>query len=426
MTVHLTDPRGLPPAPVAGAPPPRGRRVKRAAAVAAILAAVAFTGAALDHHFSSAGVSTTALTQPAAPGTTGQAPSVPGGSAPSVTQPGAGSSGSSASADLSIIASKVSPAVVDITVSNDYTSSGGAATGIVLTSGGLVLTSNHVIHGETDISATDVGSGQTYPATVVGYDKAHDIALIQLQNASGLTTADIGVSSSLAVGDVVVGVGNAGGQGGTPDVVGGTVVALDQQIVASDQANGTAEQLSGLIQTDAAIQSGDSGGPLVNAEGQVIGVMAAASSGYSFDQSGSEGFAVPIDTAMQIVNQIKSGQGSSSVHIGQTAFLGVQLASSGQDAYGNGFGPSGDGGQAGGSGSGATVAGVVSGSPAAEAGLTAGDVITAVDGTTVGSATELTELIAAHHPGDKVTLGWTGTSGAAHAKTVVLIAGPAG
>ncbi len=165
----------------------------------------------------------------------------------------------------------------------------------------------------------------------------------------------------------------------------------------------------------------------MNAGGQVIGVMAAASSGYSFDQSGSEGFAVPIDTAMQIVDQIESGQGSSSVHIGQTAFLGVQIASSAQGAYGDGNGsPYGGGGQAGGSSSGATVAGVVSGSPAAQAGLTAGDVITAVDGAGVGSATELTDLIAAHHPGDKVTLTWTSASGAGHATSVTLIAGPAG
>ena len=180
-------------------------------------------------------------------------------------------------ADVSAIAAKVSPAIVNITVGNDYTSSGGAATGIVLTSDGYVLTNNHVIDGATDIQAVDVGNGQTYSATVVGYDATHDIALIKLEDASDLTTAGIGDSSALAVGDTVVGVGNAGGDGGEPTVAAGVVLALDQQIVASDQADGSAEQLSGLIQTDADIQSGDSGGPLVNADGDVIGVMTAAS-----------------------------------------------------------------------------------------------------------------------------------------------------
>jgi S1-C subfamily serine protease len=431
------------------------RHLGRLLAVATVVAALSFTGAALFHHFSSGGVSTTAMTQPAAPGTTGQAPPSWGDGA--YGQPGSGSgsgssdSGSSATtAAVSAAASKVSPAIVNITVGNDYTSSGGAATGIVLTSDGLVLTNNHVIDGTTDISATDVGSGQTYSATVVGYDATHDIAVIQLQDASDLATADIGDSSALAVGDTVIGVGNAGGDGGAPTVAAGTVLALDQQIVASDQADGSSEQLTGLIQTDADIQSGDSGGPLVNADGQVIGIMtaASASNSYSFGSSDTEGFAVPIDTALGIADQIKNGEGSGAVHIGETAFLGVQTAStSSQDAYGSGGGygygggssdpygygygdGSGSGGQSGSSSSGssssgATVTGVVSGSPADDAGLTAGDVITAVGGADVASASGLSDLIAAHHPGDTVTIVWTDASGSQHSEEVALVSGPA-
>jgi S1-C subfamily serine protease len=422
---------------------PRGgggkRRLRRAAAAVALAAALLFGGAVAVRHFSAADVSTTSLAQPAAPGAVQQQPALGegSGSAPST---GSGSSSSSAAIDVDAIATKVSPTIVNITQSNDYTSSGGAATGIVLTSDGYVLTNNHVVNGATDIQATDVGNGQTYTATVVGYDATHDIALIKLQDASGLATATIGDSSSLAVGDPVVGIGNAGGDGGAPTSAAGYVIALDQQIVASDQADGTSEQLSGLIQTDADIQSGDSGGPLVNADGEVIGVVTAASAsngssygaGAGIGAADTEGFAVPIATAQQIVDQIKSGTASSTVHIGETGFLGVQTTSSGaQDTYGYGgsdpYGysdPSGGSGT-GQSGTGATVAGVVSGSPAADAGLTAGDVITAVDGTSVSSATALGDLIAVHHPGDSVKITWTDSSGSQRSASVTLAQGPA-
>jgi S1-C subfamily serine protease len=450
VTWYTATPAPGVPGTAAARPPAgggRGRlRLGRLVAVVALAAAVLVSGVAVARHFSGADVSTTSLTQPAAPGATQQQqpPSLGDGSgaAPST---GSGSSGSATNADVSAIAAKVSPAIVNITVSNDYTSSGGAATGIVLTSDGYVLTNNHVVDGATDVQVTDVGNGQTYSATVVGYDVTHDIALIKLQDASGLSTASIGDSSALAVGDTVVGIGNAGGDGGAPTVAAGAVLALDQQIVASDQADGSAEQLSGLIQTDADIQSGDSGGPLVNADGDVVGVMTAASATNAYYGAGSsdtEGFAVPIATALQIVDQIKSGTGSSTVHIGETGFLGVQTASanaqsaggSGGYGYGDPYGysdPYGDGsgsgssGQSGSAGTGATVTAVVSGSPAAQAGLAAGDVITAVDGDAVTSASSLSDLIAAHHPGDSVTIEWTTSAGSAKSASVTLAQGPA-
>src|SRR6202042_3737587 len=136
----------------------------------------------------------------------------------------------------------------------------------------------------------------TYSASVVGYDKTKDVAVLQLHGASGLQTATINTSTA-SVGETVVGIGNAGGTGGTPSAAGGTVTALDQAITASDEGDGTSERLTGLIETNADIQAGDSGGSLVNSAGQVVGMDTAASSGFSFqsagESSGYQGYAIP-------------------------------------------------------------------------------------------------------------------------------------
>ena len=116
-----------------------------------------------------------------------------------------------------------------------------------------MLTNNHVIAGATDISATSIGTGQSYPAEVLGYDRSHDIAVVQLGGAGGLPSANIGNSSHVAVGDPIVALGNTGGQGGTPRAVAGKVVAVGQTVQASDSLTGAQESLSNLIQVDAAI-----------------------------------------------------------------------------------------------------------------------------------------------------------------------------
>ena len=177
------------------------------------------------------------------------------------------------------IASRVDPGLVDVVSTLGDEQATAAGTGIVLTSNGEVLTNNHVIDGATSIKVTDIGNGRTYTAKVVGYDATQDVAVIQLQNASGLTTASLGDSSTVQTGDNVVALGNAGGKGGTPSVAAGTVTALNQSITASDEGSGNSEQLTGLIETNADIQPGDSGGSLVNSYGQVIGMDTAASSG---------------------------------------------------------------------------------------------------------------------------------------------------
>ncbi len=337
---------------------------------------------------------------------------------------GSGSSGNSstgagAPSDISSIASKADPGLVDINTNLSYQNEQAAGTGMVISSSGLVLTNNHVIEGATTISVTDVGNGKTYSASVVGYDRTGDVAVVKLANASGLQTITTSTGTA-AVGQAVVGVGNAGGTGGTPSAAGGAITALDQSITASDNGGGNAENLTGLIEINAAIQPGDSGGALVNTAGQVIGMDTAASTGSGYQVSASQAYAIPITTALSIAKQIEAGKASSTVHIGPTGFLGVSVNSSSSGA--GGFGSFGNG--SGNSTSGAVVAGTLSGSPAEQAGLVQGDVITALNGSSVNSATDLSNLLQSEHPGDTVQLQWTDGSGQSHTASLKLTSGP--
>lgn len=327
-------------------------------------------------------------------------------------------SGPQTALTTSQITAQTDPGLVDVVSTLGYQQAQAAGTGIVLTSSGEVLTNNHVIEGATSIKATDIGNGQTYQAKVVGYDQSKDVAVLQLQGASGLKTVSLGDSATAAVSQNVVAIGNAGGTGGTPSVVTGKITALGQSITASDQGSGTSEQLTGLIEDNADIQAGDSGGPLLNTAGQVIGINTAASSGTGFQFQSQQGqatqaFAIPINDALSIARQIEAGDASSTVHIGATGFLGVEIMSAGSAAS--------QGIQA---GSGAAVAGVLNGSAAQNAGITSGDVITSVDGLAVSSPSALQAVMEQHHPGDQVTIGWTDQSGQTHSATVTLANGP--
>ena len=333
------------------------------------------------------------------------------------------------------IAAKVDPGLVDVVSTLGYQNGEAAGTGQVLTSTGEVLTNNHVIDGATSIKVRDVGNGHTYVAKVVGYDKTHDVAVLQLVNASGLTTVSLS-SSGVQSGQKVVALGNALGKGGTPSVATGKVTATGRTITASDEDAGNAEQLHGLIQTNAGIQPGDSGGPLLNTAGEVVGMNTAASSNISTTAFGTQSqkpatqaFAIPISHATAIVDQIEAGKASSTVHIGATPFLGVEVSSSsagstGSDGspYGGYFGNGGDGSS---TVSGATVAGTVSGSAAAQAGLTQGDVITSVAGHAITSPKGVSSALAGHHPGDKISISWTDQTGQSNTATVQLGSGPA-
>lgn len=308
-------------------------------------------------------------------------------------------------ADLGEAAQKVVPGIVTVNTQLGLQGGGGAGTGIVLTSDGTVLTNNHVVEGATAIEVTSLANGRTYDASVLGYDRTNDLAVLRLSGASGLPTAPLGDSDKVAVGDEIVGVGNAGGTG-SPTAAGGKVTALNRSITASDESSGSSEQLTGLIQVAANIQPGDSGGPLVNDSGQVIGVNTAASQGFRLGASGGQGFAIPINKALTIAEQIQAGTASGTVHIGPTAFLGLTVS----DA----------------NGAGALVRNIVRGGPADQLGLTPGTVITGIDGDRIDSANALIATMDKHHPGDNVNLTWIDRTGQTQNAKVELAEGPVG
>jgi len=330
-----------------------------------------------------------------------------------VSQPASALSGGGVQA--STIAAKVDPAVVDInTVFQSASASGTAAgTGIVLTSTGEVLTNNHVVEGATSITVQVAGRAGTYTASVVGVDPTADVAVIQINGVSGLPTATLADSSTLQAGETVVAIGNAGGTGGTPSVTEGAIVALDQSITASGGA--TAEQLTGMIQSDATIAPGDSGGPLVNSAGQVVGMITA---GQSTSRNGATqiGFAIPTDNALAVVNQIRARQAGSQVILGQVGYLGVSVTDL-TPAVAAQLGLNVN--------SGALVVGVVTGSPADQAGMAQYGVITDVAGTSIGSTTDLGNVLHTYKPGDQVQVTWTDQASTSHTATITLTTGPA-
>jgi S1-C subfamily serine protease len=340
------------------------------------------------------------------------------------------------------IVTKVKPGLVIINTALQYDSEAAAGTGMVINADGLVLTNNHVIEDSTSITATVVATGRTYPATVIGYDKTGDVALIQLRNASGLTTVPVGNSSSAKVGNAVVALGNAEGRGAITAKP-GQITALDQSITASDEGSSTAaETLTGMIQTNADIVPGDSGGPLASSAG-VIGMDTAGND--PSDQQASAGFAIPINRALSIARQIAGGHASSVITIGYPAFVGIFIGSGSssspqaqaqQQEQQNGGGT--------GStqqcytsnsdltvpsaiapvGSGTLIIGTICGSPAASAGLTGGAVITAVNGQAIGSPDDLTGVLSRFHPGDVISVTWVSPSGQRTTSSLHLTAGP--
>jgi S1-C subfamily serine protease len=308
-----------------------------------------------------------------------------------------------APADTEAAAAAVAPAVVQITTKIDYQQAIGTGTGTVIDPGGVVLTNYHVVAGANTVTGS-VG-GSDYPADLVGYDRKHDIAVLQLRGAGGLPTAPIGDSGQVVVGEPTVGLGNARGVGAPLTHETGPVSALNRTVNAEDALTGSSEEVSGLIEVAAPVRPGDSGGPLVNSAGQVIGVVTAASVNFQMGPAG-RGFAIPINDAMAVAGQIRSGAPSGGVHIGQPVLLGVGVSTAPRNEPG------------------IIVRDVMRGGPADQAGVAIGDVITGLDGTSLDSATTLTYVLDRHYPGDVIDVTWIDRSGQQRTGKAALVPGP--
>lgn len=300
-------------------------------------------------------------------------------------------------------AKPIGTGVVVIDTSLGYQQAQAAGTGMVLTSSGEILTNNHVIRGATSIIATVPGTGRRYATRVVGYDVAKDVAVLQLAHASNLKTVSTRTTRAV-VGERVRAVGNAGGTGSLTAAV-GRIVAVGRSITASDD-DGASELLHGLIETNADVQAGDSGGPLFDHNGEVLGMDTAASrasSGFSYTTSAPDAYAIPISNALAIAHKIVTGQSSAEIHVGATAFLGVELESTG---------------------SGAVVAATVQGGPADSAGIVAGDTIVQIGPHRVQSPSDLSSYLQTRKPGAVVAVTLIDQMGSTSTVNVTLGSGP--
>jgi S1-C subfamily serine protease len=383
----------------------RSRRAVRQAAlitVAAVVISAAASGTVVhivDDHSGNGSTSNTASSTPAG--------STAGGSAASPSA--ASSSGASSSAtsslppaaqvatDVKTALARIEPSVVLIndTITSSPSGRGGfggfggfeesgAGTGIIISSDGEIVTNAHVVNGATAITVTLSGSTATHPATIVGINTTEDLAVIKITGVSNLKPATFANSDTAEVGDSVLAVGNALGYGGAPTVTEGILSAKGRSLTGTD------DNLSNLLQTDAAINPGNSGGPLVDTDGQVIGIDVAVASGTTTEPAQNIGFAIPSNAVVSALPALKAGQGASSQGGGSTTQSGTFLGVSVADATG-----------------GALVQAVEPGSPAATAGIQAGDLITSINGTAVADGTALQQAIRAEKPGTTVTVGIT-------------------
>jgi putative serine protease PepD len=292
--------------------------------------------------------------------------------------PVGGATATAPSERLARVAAAVQPSVVSVTVSGASGSAEGS--GVILRSDGTILTNNHVVEGAGDGGSLRVrfADGRTAAARLVGRDPSTDLAVIRAQGVSGLKPATLGSSAGLHVGDTVLALGSPLGLDGS--VTAGIVSALHRTVdLGGDGRPGPSASLSDAIQTDAAINPGNSGGPLVDANGAVVGINTAiASLGGGGSGNIGVGFAIPVDEARSVAEQLIAGRTP------RHALLGVEVSDD----------PSG----------GALIGQVTPGSGADRAGLRTGDVVTRVDATPIADGSALAAAIRSRQPGDKVVL----------------------
>ncbi|MFM8972820.1 MAG: S1C family serine protease [Actinomycetota bacterium] len=381
-------------------PPEPPRRTKGASRLVAALVALALVvasaglGAIVALAFE--GRQTTRITLPALPAF----PTDP-------VRPGGGATGA---IDADAIAKRVVPSTVNIMTT--MRSGESAGTGIIISDDGFVLTNNHVIADSTNVKVDVGGRGDIRTATVLGYDVADDVALLKLADPSDLRPARIGDTDRVRVGDPVVAIGNQLGQG--TKVTQGKVTGLNQDVTAGDGRGGRTETLRGMIQIDAPIKPGNSGGPLVDADGRVIGINTAAS-GRGLSVGVNIGFAIPIERAIGIADQIRRGDESDGVHIGPRALLGVSVQPADDVSFGSPPPPVDRG---------ALVVEVADPGAAQDVGIESGSVIVEVDGRSVGDDDELRDILGEFDPGDRVRVTWVDPTGERRSGTARLREGP--
>ncbi len=293
-------------------------------------------------------------------------------------------------ASVADIYQKVSKGVVQVDVRSSGGGGGGTGSGFVVDSDGHIVTNDHVVDGAQQVQVRFGPNDDPIPASVQGSDPSTDLAVIKIDPSKvkgGLQPLTLGDSSDLRVGEPTIAIGSPFGLEGS--LTTGVVSALDRQV---QSPNGFS--IDGVVQTDAAINPGNSGGPLLDARGRVIGINAQIASGGSSSNSGV-GFAIPINTAKKVIPSLERGQAI------KRAYLGVSTTNVTPDlAKRLSLGTS----------SGALIADIVAGGPAADAGLRpaangrGGDVIVGVNGRKVAQADDLSSVLGGLKPGDEARL----------------------
>ena len=323
-----------------------------------------------------------------------------------------GSTGSSPDPVSPSTASGDQTGLVLINTEVEFGTAEAAGTGMVIDSDGIVVTNHHVVAGSTDVTVTDPATDQTYTAEVLGYDATTDVAVLQLDGASGMATITAD-TDPVVVGQQVTSVGNAEGGGQLVSST-GQITATSQNITVTED-DGTTADLTDLIAVNATMVPGDSGGALLDSDSEVVGMNVAGSSN---TRVSSVGYAIPISSVLQVADTVLAGTTTDTVSLGRTGAIGIQVSAQAAIAR------TGWGSQSIGSQDGVYIVGVIEGGPADLAGVTSGSTLTSIDGESVASQADLSAILAAHQAGDRVSVTWTDSSGTSHTATLTLTEAP--